>query len=192
MTDLAEARTLTAAEYLAWEREQLDKHEFHCGEVFAMAGGSMRHNGLSVAIVVQLTLALRGRGCQVLSSDQRVALKPGERYVYPDAVAACGGVAREPGTSDVLANPAIVVEVLSKSTEAYDRGDKWDAYQRLPTLTDYLLVSQSVPRIEHFQREGDGSFRYRLHGAGEVVTLSNGATIAVDAVYEGAFELPGD
>jgi Uma2 family endonuclease len=78
------------------------------------------------------------------------------------------------------------------STEAYDRGEKWDAYQRLPSLTDYVLVSQTAKSIEHYQREADGSWRYgRLEG-GDSVTLSNGAAVAVDAVYEGAFELVGD
>jgi Uma2 family endonuclease len=190
MGQAAATQRLSAAEYLAWEREQPEKHEFHAGEVFAMAGGSARHNALSIAMAVHLTAALRGKGCHVLSSDQRIAAKEGDRYVYADAVVACGGFQAEPGTTDVLANPKIIVEVLSRSTEAYDRGDKWEAYQRLPSLTDYLLVSQEVARIEQFQRGADGSWRYRLIEAGQVVTLSNGATLTIDAVYEGAFELP--
>ncbi len=190
MGEPATIQHLSAAEYLEWERAQVDKHEYHAGEVFAMAGGSPRHNFLSGAMVVQLTTALRGKRCHVLSSDMRIAATPTKRYFYADAVAACGGVQLEPGTSDVLTNPQIVVEVLSPSTEAYDRGDKWEAYQRLPSLMDYLLVSQAAAHIEHFQREADGSWRYRLVEAGQSVTLSNGATLAVDAVYEGAFELP--
>ena len=98
----------------------------------------------------------------------------------------------EPGTSDVLAAPRIIVEVLSRSTEAYDRGDKWESYQRLPSLSDYLLVSQTARQIEHFQREADGSWRYRLVEVGGTLMLGNGATVAVDAVYEGAFELAAD
>jgi Uma2 family endonuclease len=180
---------LSAAEFLVWERDQPEKHEYHAGEVFAMAGGSPRHNALSGAMVAQLYAVLRGKGCHVFTSDQRISAREGERYVYADAVVACGGIRMEPGTTDVLANPKIIVEVLSKSTEAYDRGDKWDAYQRLPSLTDYLLVSQAAAQIEHFQREADGSWRYRLIEAGQLVTLSNGATVAIDAVYEGAFEL---
>ncbi len=105
---------------------------------------------------------------------------------------ACGGAQMEPGTSDVLANPRVVVEVLSRSTAAYDRGDKWESYQRLPSLTDYLLVSQGARQIEHFQRESDGSWRYRLLEAGGVLVLANGAALAVDAVYENAFDLAAD
>lgn len=182
---------MSAAEYLAWEREQPEKHEFHFGEVFAMAGGSPRHNLLAARAGIVLDAALRGRGCHVLSSDQRIAAAEGKRYVYADCVVACGPVQLEEGTSDVLASPTILVEVLSKSTERYDRGDKWDAYQRLPSLTDYLLVAQGVVRVEHFRRDGDG-WRYTMHEAGGAVVLANGAAVAVDAIFEGAFELPSD
>ena len=154
-----------------------------------MASGSPRHNLLSGAAVAELRAALRGKGCHVLTSDQRISAKAGERYVYADAVVVCGSVQTEPGTSDVLANPSVVVEVLSRSTEAFDRGDKWDAYQRLPSLSDYLLVAQTVAQIEHYQREVGGSWRYRRLEAGDTLTLSNGATMAIDAVYEGAFAL---
>lgn len=189
MGDAATTRHMTAPEYLVWERDQVEKHEFHRGEVFAMAGGSARHNFLSVALSAELRSATRPRGCHVLSSDQRISATRGERYVYADAVVVCGGVQLEPGTSDVLANPSVVVEVLSASTESYDRGDKWEAYQRLASLTDYLLVAQGSVRVEHYRRETDGSWRYRVLEAGEVVTLANGATVAIDAIYDGAFEL---
>jgi Uma2 family endonuclease len=159
------------------------------GEVFAMAGGSPRHNFLSGAMVGELRTALRGTGCQVLTADQRISAEAGERYVYADAVATSGGFEAEPGTSDVLANPRIVVEVLSRSTEAYDRGDKWEGYQQIPSLMDYLLVSQTAAQIEHYQRDDHGRWWYTLHKAGHVVTLSNGATLAVDAIYEGAFPM---
>jgi len=192
MGDAATIQPLTAAAYLQWEREQPEKHELHHGEVFAKAGGSPRHNFLSGALGAELRNALRGKGCHVLTSDQRIAAKPGERYVYADAVAACDGAQMEAGTGDVLANPKIIVEVLSRSTEAYDRGDKWESYQRLASLADYLLVSQAARQIEHFQREADGSWRYRMIEAGDVVTLGNGATLAIDAVYEDAFALAAD
>jgi Uma2 family endonuclease len=183
---------MSAVDYLAWERTQPEKHEYHLGEVFAMAGASHRHNFLSGATVAELRTALRGKGCVVLSSDERISAEQGKRYVYADAVAVCGAVKTEPGTTDVLANPRIVVEVLSRSTEAYDRGEKWEAYQGLESLTDYLLVAQGAMRIEHYRREADGSWRYRLHGAGDTVTLANGATLSLDAVYDGAFDLAAD
>lgn len=192
MSNAATTARMSAEAYLEWERQQRSKHEFHLGEVFAMASGSARHNFLSTAFGAELRAALRGKGCHALSSDQWIAAKPGERYVYADAVVACGDVQMEPGTSDVLANPTVVVEVLSPSTETYDRGEKWEAYQRLASLTDYLLASQTSVRIEHYQREAEGFWRYRVVEAGDTITLKNGATLAVDAIYEGAFALPAD
>lgn len=191
MSGVAPTQPMTADAYLVWERGSAGKHEFHRGEVFAMAGGSPRHNLLSAAIVAELRGGLRDRGCAVLSSDQRIGAAPGERYVYADAVAVCGPLQTEPGTTDVLANPTVVVEALSPSTEVYDRGAKWEAYQRIASLTDYLLVAQHQVRVEHYHREPDGSWRYWVIEAGGDIGLSGAPGIAVDAVYRGAFELSG-
>ena len=183
---------MTAGEYLAWEREQRDKHEFHHGEIFAMAGGSPRHNALCAAVIRDIGVAVRGGECRMLTSDQRVSLEEGRRYVYPDATLICGRLELEPSTSDVVTNPTAVIEVLSKSTERYDRGGKWVRYRALASLDDYLLVSQRTVSVEHFQRQDDGSWRYTAAGAGERVTLSSGAAFAVDDIYDGVFDLPGD
>lgn len=192
MSRVAERSKLTAAEYLAWEREQPDKHEFFYGEVFAMAGGSSRHNALGMSVGAELRAALRSRGCSVLSSDQRLAFPPEARYVYPDVTVVCGPLKFQAGTNDVLINPSILVEVLSKSTEEYDRGLKWTGYQTISSLTDYLLVSQAEVRIEHFRRNSDDSWTYRTAGPIERVVLTGGGELAVDAVYADVRELPGD
>jgi len=192
MSRVAERSQLTAAEYLAWEREQPVKHEFFHGEVFAMAGGRPRHNALEVSIGAELRAALRSRRCAVLSSDQRLAFPPEARYVYPDVTVICGPPVFQPGTSDVITNPAILVEILSSSTAEYDRGLKWAGYQGIATLTDYLLVAQAEVRIEHYQRNADRSWTYRVASAGEHVALTGGGELAVDAIYAGVLELPGD
>jgi Uma2 family endonuclease len=192
MSRVAQRSQLTAAEYLAWEREQPEKHEYFHGEVFAMAGGSPRHNTLAANVIAELRHGLRARGCSVMTSDQRIAFPPEKRYVYPDVSVVCGQLELHHDTSDVLLNPAILVEVLSKSTEEYDRGLKWEGYQTIVSLTDYLLVSQAAARIEHYRRNPDGSWTYRSAGPGDSVTLTGGAALLVDAVYAGAFELPGD
>jgi Uma2 family endonuclease len=183
---------MSAPEYLVWEAEQLERHEFYRGEVFAMAGGTPRHNALSAAVTTELGVALRGSRCRVLSADQKIAARDAEHYVYADASVVCGPVELRTGTTDVLANPSIVVEVLSKRTEVYDRGLKWESYRDLPSVTDYVLVSQVAPRIEHFRREADGEWHYSVVQAGGRIVLSNGTRIDVDAVYEGAFELVGE
>jgi Uma2 family endonuclease len=192
VADPAPQKRMTADEYLAWEREQMERHEFLGGEIFSMAGGSPRHNTLIAAVTRELGIAFRGGACRVFSTDQRIVARDQEHYVYADASVVCGKMQLAPGTNDVLANPTIVVEVLSKRTEAYDRGLKWDGYQRIPSVTDYVLVSQTAPRIEHFQREASGEWHYRVAAAGGVVTLANGTRVELDAIYAGAFELEGE
>jgi Uma2 family endonuclease len=189
---VAERSKLTPAEYLDWERAQPVKHEYFDGEVFAMAGGSPRHNALGLRLGSTLSRALQGRGCIEFSSDQRIGIDGGTRYVYPDVSVVCGGVQLQAGTSDVIANPTIIVEVLSKGTEQYDRGLKWVSYQQLPSLTDYVLVSQAEVRIEHYRRDAGGRWSYRSFGPGERVELTGGAALDVDAIYAGVRELPGD
>jgi Uma2 family endonuclease len=188
----APTQRMTAAEYLSWEREQHERHAFVHGEVFCIAGGSPRHAALIAAVTIELGLAHRGGLCRVLATDQRIALEEGEHYVYADVSVVCGRMELANGTTDVLANPTVVVEVLSKSTEAYDRGKKWDGYQRVRSVTDYLLVSQSEPRIEHYRREERGEWHYRVAHSGGRITLNSGAAFDVDAVYRGVFDLEGD
>jgi Uma2 family endonuclease len=187
--DAAPLLRMSASEYLEWEKKQSSRHEYHEGQVFAMAGGSPRHNFLAIAVGAELRAGLRDRPCHVLSSDQRIAADAGTRYVCADAVAVCGGLRPETFAGDVLASPSVIVEVLSPGTENYDRGEKWQAYQRLASLSDYVLLSQDNVRVEHFQREPDGTWRYRVIGAGARLTLRDGSSFAVDDVYRGAFEL---
>jgi Uma2 family endonuclease len=189
MGRVATRSKVSPSEYLAWEREQASKHEFFDGEVFAMAGGSPRHNALSVAVGSALRQALQ-RGCATMSSDQRVGVEA-DRYVYPDVSVVCGPVELQANTRDVIVNPQIIVEVLSQSTEQYDRGLKWETYQTIASLTDYLLVSQVDARIEQFRRDGD-RWTYRAFGPGERIELTGGATLDVDAIFAGVFDLPGD
>jgi Uma2 family endonuclease len=182
---------MSAEDYLAWEREQDVKHEFFHGEVFAMSGGSTRHNALAVALGGELRAALKSRGCVVLSSDQRLAFPPNERYVYPDVTVVCGPREYQAGTTDVLTNPSVLVEVLSTSTEEYDRGLKWAGYQRIASLTDYVLVSQAEIRVEHFRRDGQ-RWIYRTLGAGERLVVATGIEVSIDSIYDGTLELEAD
>jgi Uma2 family endonuclease len=192
MSRSAERVTLSPAEFLAWERGQLGRHEYFHGEVFAMAGGSLRHNALCSNVSAALHAAPSGSGCTVLSSDQRVGFVSRDRYVYPDLSVVCGAVLLEEGSSDVLVNPTIVVEVLSGSTEQYDRGLKWEGYQRIASLTDYLLVSQTEARVEHFLRGVAGAWVYRAAGPGQHLELTRGVRLDVDVIFSRVFELPAD
>lgn len=188
MGRVAERSKLSAEEYLEWERHQERKHEYFDGEVFAMAGGSPRHNRLAMTVAVALDRQLTARGCSVLSSDQRVRARD-RRYVYPDLTVVCGPLAIE--HDDVLTNPTMLVEVLSPSTEQDDRGLKWDGYQLLSSATDYVLVSQDRAHLEHFGRI-DGRWIYASANAGDRIALTKGVVLDVDTIFAGVFALPGD
>lgn len=189
MADAAPKHVVDAAEYLALERTAAEKHVLWDGEVFAMAGGSTAHNLLVAAVLGELRERLRGRPCRPYASDQRIRLPILSRYVYPDASVTCPPVELDPIDADTIANPRLVVEVLSDSTEAFDRGDKFIGYRSVPSLVDYLLVSQHFARIEHYSRQEDGSWVLRTYGAGAMVpVVSLDIELPVDDLYEGVFD----
>ena len=177
--------------YLAMERESVTKHEFLRGEVFAMTGGTAAHNLVGLGFGAELRNALKGRRCQVFSSDMRISIPQTELYTYPDASIACGPKF-EDGRTDNLRNPSVIVEVLSESTEAYDRGRKFELYRQLPSLTDYILASQKEVLVEHFTRQADGRWLLsELRPGGRVRIMLEGGEISIDIdeVYAGVFDL---
>ncbi len=189
---LPHAAALTPDEFLAWERAQKERHLYVGGEVFAMAGGSPRHNRLGARIIAALERGLQRTSCGVYSSDQKIGL-PNDEFVYADGVVVCDPLALRSGTSDVVTNPSVVVEVLSKSTEAYDRGDKQKGYLALPSLKHFVLIAQREPRVEVYTRHADGSFRFDVVVAGAAVHLDRvGVILLVDDLYAGVFDLPGE
>ena len=149
----------TLQEYLDLERSGEARHEFLDGEVFAMGGASWSHGVIVSNLVRRLGNQLEGRDCQVMSSDLRVKVSIAGLYTYPDITVVCGKPQLEqPG--DTLLNPQAIVEVLSDSTEAYDRGKKFEHYRAVESLTDYLLVSQNEVLVEHYSRQPDGRWIY--------------------------------
>lgn len=182
---------LTAAEYLAWEAAQPSQHELLRGEVRARLAESPRHYALSVGTTIAINGALCGRRYTGLMADRQIAIE-GAHYVYPDVGAVLGPLQLQEGTHDVITNPSLIVEILSQVTERYDRGVKWSCYQQLPSLTDYLLVSQAKVQIEHYRRTVGGAWIYRSYASGERIELTADAALPVDAIFAGAFSLPGD
>ena len=158
---LAQTKTLyTPEEYLAMERSGEMRHEFFQGEIFAMAGGSRRHNGISANIIRLLGNQLLERDCTVYGSDMRVRVPAAEKYTYPDIVAVCGEEVFEDENEDTLLNPSLIIEVLSKSTEAYDRGTKFEYYQTIESFREYVLIAQEPFRVEQFVRKDINVWTY--------------------------------
>lgn len=176
---------LSEQEYLAFERAADEKHEYAAGEIFAMSGGTLEHNAIAANILGELGNGLAGKGgCRVLTSDMRVHIPANRRYVYPDGSIVCGRAELMDDARDTLLNPRVVIEVLSDSTEAYDRGDKFAAYQSIPSLQEYVLLSQKRPRIEVLTRQSDASWTLRIYGPGERAALRSVAcAVEVDKVY---------
>lgn len=147
---------LTEAEYLAFERSSEFRHEFHRSEIFAMAGASESHNLVAGNLFTELNVMLRGKGCRAYTHDMRVYARESKTYVYPDIVVACPPIEFLDEKRDTLLNPQVVVEVLSPSTEAYDRGRKFDFYREAPSLQQYVLVTQDSKRAVSYVRQSDG------------------------------------
>ncbi len=176
---------LTPEEYLAVERRSETKHEYFAGEVFAMVGASKRHNLITANIIRLLGNQLVDRPCNVYPSDMRVKVTATGKYTYPDVVVACAEEKFDDEENDTLLNPVVIFEVLSESTEAYDRGKKFEQYQNIESLTEYLLVAQEPFRVEQYVRQSDREWRYsEYHTAEDVVTLGViGCQLALKDVY---------
>lgn len=148
---------LTSQQYLEVERAADFKSEFYGGEMFAMSGGSLPHSLIAINFGAELRQALKGR-CRVLGSDLRVRATEKGLYTYPDVTVICGEPQFVDGRRDTVVNPVLIVEVLSESTEAHDRGLKFAQYRLIESLKEYVLVSQSEPRVETFLRQPGGEW----------------------------------
>ncbi len=169
-------------EYLAYERDSDRKHEYEAGEIFAMAGGSPRHSALASRVSAALESA-RAKGCVAFQSDLRVRVLATGKTTYPDASIVCGPIERDPAdpSGATITNPTLIVEVLSPSTEEEDRGHKWHHYQLVPSLEEYVLVSQT-PRVERYRRLPQGTWEYVEATSGSV-QLATGASLDLDSLY---------
>jgi Uma2 family endonuclease len=175
---------MTYPQFLEFERTSDAKHEFLRGEVWAMAGGTPSHALLAANVGGQLTTALRGRPCAVFNADLRVRVEATDRSTYPDVTVVCGKREHANDDPNAVTNPIVLVEVLSEGTEASDRGEKFAHYQRLVSLCEYVLVSQSSHRVEVFTRDGNNVWRYQAFGDGQVVALDAlGVSLDVSALY---------
>jgi len=174
-------------DYLQAERQNPTKREYLAGEVRALAGASEPHNIIVFNLGGMLYHSLRGKSCRGYVVDMRVKVPELPAYLYPDVVIVCGQPQFEDEQEDTLLNPTVVIEVLSPSTEAFDRGEKFAAYQRIPTLREYLLVAQDRTYVEHFIRQPNGQWSCRVYDQPEqsVALLGGTVSLPLQGIYEG-------
>jgi Uma2 family endonuclease len=173
----------TPEEYFAWEEQQLERHEYIDGEVYAMSGGTINHGDIAGNFLSLLKSHMRGRGCKTLNSDCRVSIVGSTKYVYPDISVTCDE--RDRTTAQYITYPCLIVEVLSPGTEAYDRGNKFKMYRRNPSLQEYVLVSAETIEIELFRKTDTDVWRIINYQAGDTVELTSiNLTCPIEQIYE--------
>ncbi|MCU0537484.1 MAG: Uma2 family endonuclease [Hydrococcus sp. Prado102] len=187
------SKTYTLDEYRALEETAEFKSEYHDGAIIPMSGGTINHNRIVRNLIRILDTALRQQPYEVFSSDLRLWVPPHRKGLYPDVMVIAGEPVLNEQRTDEILNPCLIVEVLSKSTSGYDRGDKFLYYRSIPQFQEYLLVSQSEYFIEHYVKTGENQWLLREYrGSDTQIELSSvGVTIVIRDLYEGVnFELP--
>lgn len=185
MPSVAAQARCSPEEYLALERKAEYKSEYLNGQTMAMSGASRRHNLIAGNLYRELSRQLRGRQCEAYMSDLRVKVRSTGLYTYPDIAVACGDILFEDAEIDTLINPNVIVEVLSPSTEAYDRGEKFAHYRRLESLQEYVLVSQDRVRIEYYVRQGTQWVFSEASTRDETIRIESiGCDVSLQDVYE--------
>jgi len=175
---------LTPTEYFDWEEQQLCRHEYINGEVYAMSGGTQNHSRIALKCAVLLENHLSEGGFRVFKSDCRVNIVGTNDYTYPDASVSCDN--RDKTTIKYITYPCLIVEVLSESTEAYDRGNKFFCYRQNPQLQDYLLVSSQDVAIDLYRKNSSGRWEILNFRAGDMVELQSvNLTFPIEQVYRG-------
>jgi Uma2 family endonuclease len=177
---------LSPEEYLAIERQAEYKSEYLNGVMYAMAGGTERHNLIAANVIMSVGIQLRNRPCRVYPSDLKVRIPNSTRFFYPDVSVVCGETKFADDKTDVILNPVLIVEVLSDSTAAYDRGKKFLSYQQIESLREYLLIAQDEFLVEHFVRQDNDSWLYtKANALEETVALpSIECELALRDVYD--------
>ena len=162
------------------------KSEFRNGEVLAMSGGTIEHSAIILNIGVALQQALKGTLCRVFESNLKVKIKASNSFVYPDTTVICGAPERDEKSNQVITNPVLIVEVLSESTGAFDRGEKFHLYQQIPSFREYMLVEQKVPQVDIFSKNAEGNWMIESYfGLDSVVELrSLNVKIPMAGIYE--------
>jgi Uma2 family endonuclease len=186
MSAIPQRSKWTVEDYLAFERESEEKHEFLDGEIFAMAGASLSHNRIVRNLNTTIHTQLRNSPCEVFPSDLRLKISATGLYTYPDIMVVCGEPQLEDTPTDTLLNPTLIIEVLSPSTEAYDRGKKFEHYRTLESFREYILIAQDRFHVEPYVRQADNQWLLSDYNKpDDVINLSSiDCTLLVGDIYE--------
>lgn len=174
----------TMEQYAALEDEAIYKSEFIAGRIYAMSGGTPKHSAIAANIIFEVSRLFRRGPYQVFTSDLRVGIMPLDVETYPDVTVVCGEPHVNPFDKNSIINPAVIFEVLSPSTERYDRGEKWARYRRLDSLQEYILVSQDAPLVEQYVRQENGSWIFTSTEGLDAVVMVHGVPLALAEVYD--------
>ncbi len=187
VAQLIKPKTLTPEEYLAIEVESPDRHEYRNGEMIVMTGGKPNHNKIGGSFYIALRLALKKQPYDVFYADQRLWLPEPQLHTYPDVMVLQKPIELQTGRSDTVMNAIAIVEVLSASTQDYDRGEKFVAYRSMPDFQDYILVDQTKIYVEHHQKMATNQWLMTVYTdeADGINLKSCGITIAMTDLYEG-------
>ena len=186
MTIPKQSNLKTLEEYLAKEKTAPEKSEFHNGEILSMSGGTIVHSKIAARTVSALIQALEGTLCEVYESNLMVRIESANSIVYPDTTVICGPPEIDERREHVAKNPIMIVEVLSESTGAYDRGEKFHLYQQIPTFREYMLIEQKTPQVDIFSKNAEGKWMIESYfGLDAVVELrSLNVKIPMAGIYE--------
>ncbi len=187
MLNSRERRRFSPEEYLLLEEQAEHRSEYWGGEIFSMTGGSLEHNEIVGNLVAELKRALRGTPCRVYASDVRLWVDKHALFTYPDLLVVCGPPSLMKGRRDTLTEAQVILEVLSPSTESYDRGEKFRMYSALESLQEYVLVAQEQIEVERHQRQEDGGWLWTRNSDPQsaLVLSSLSLEIPLRAIYEG-------
>lgn len=177
-----ETKTYTAEEYLALDVESDIRNEYRNGEIIPMTGGTPAHNEIVRMLVFLLTAALRRQPYSIFVTDQRLWIPGREMYTYPDVMVIPRPAELKPGRNDTVMNPVLVAEVLSDSTQSYDRGDKFAAYRTIPSLQDYLLIAQDSPQVEQYVKQAENQWLLTEHQGLEASLELSSVEVAIAMV----------
>jgi Uma2 family endonuclease len=180
---------LTPEEYFDWEEKQLEKHEYIDGQVYAMSGGTKNHSLISVRSIVLLSNHLESSGCEIGNSDLRVNIAGTSNYTYPDISVTCDD--RDKNTTQYITYPCLIIEVLSSSTESYDRGGKFRMYRTNPVLQDYLLISSTSIEMDLYRKNETGEWMIINYKEGDLIELKSiDLSFPIEQIYRGLNLVP--